>query len=167
MNAEPDIIAAGDSLCTACLFDPNIEIRNVLVKGAVWATKERCKEIVEMMQNAKVILTWIPGELNTADYASKLHANPTKLLNEQKYRKGPKEVLNINDHTNIKYYEVSKDGEKYFPLPVKLIEGARTKEKKLINLDPTRTLSNNVKEQEEVNICNACIDEDACGIYAR
>ena len=35
MNAQVDIIAAGDSVCTACPFNPNIEIRNVLMKSAI------------------------------------------------------------------------------------------------------------------------------------
>ena len=73
--------------------------------------------------------------------------------------------MTIDDKTQIKYFKVSKHGEEYIPLPERLIAGARSKKKKLFNLDPTRTLSNNKDEQEEVNICATCIDTEACEIY--
>ena len=61
------IFAIGDSLCTACLFNPEVEIRNVLIRGAVWTTKQRCKEILELLPNATIYLTWRAGTKNTAD----------------------------------------------------------------------------------------------------
>ena len=62
-----DIYSIGDSICTCCLFNPNIEIRNVLIKSAIWATKQRCREIIEILPNATIYLTWMPGSKNTAD----------------------------------------------------------------------------------------------------
>ena len=73
----------GYSICTVCLFNPEIDIRNVLIKGAINTTKQRIKEILEILPKATIHLTWIAGEKNTADAASKLHSNPVKVLNSE------------------------------------------------------------------------------------
>ena len=69
------IRAIGDSACTACLFNPQVDIRNVLLRSAIWTAKQRAREIVEILPTAKVRFIWAPGVQNTADYSSKLHTN--------------------------------------------------------------------------------------------
>merc|ERR1711942_354070 len=95
------VIMGGDSVCTACLFNPEIEIRNVLIKGAINTTKQRMKEILEILPEATIHLTRIAGDKNTADAATKLHSNPVRVLNSDTYRHGPKELLMIDgeEHT--------------------------------------------------------------------
>ena len=56
------VIMGGDSICTACLFNPEIDIRNVLIKGAINTTKQRMKEILEILPGATIHLTWIAGD---------------------------------------------------------------------------------------------------------
>ena len=50
------IILGGNSVCAACLFNPEIDIRNVLIKGAINPTKQRMKEILEILPNAVIQL---------------------------------------------------------------------------------------------------------------
>ena len=140
-------------------------IRNVLVKSEVWATKQRCREILEIFPKATIFLTWMPGHLNTADYASKLHTDPVKILNVDDYKKGVNGMLTIDNKLHVCNYEVSKTKEKYTPLPDHLIEGANNRDQELIKLDPTRTLSRNKEEEKEKNMCSVCIDEEGCGVY--
>ena len=166
VEEELEIYSIGDSICTACLFNPNIEIRNVLIKSAIWSTKQRCREILEILPNAVIHLTWMPGVKNTADYGSKLHTNIVDILNADDYRHGVEGMLTLNRTDHISYYTVSKDKEAYTPLPDHLIEGAKETERKLIDMDPTRTMSNNRLEQEETATCGMCIEKEDCGIYA-
>ena len=84
------VVLGGDSVCTACLSNPEIDIRNVLIKGAINSTKQKMKEILELLQRAVIHLTWLAGEKNTADAASKLHSNQVRMLNSDAYRRGPK-----------------------------------------------------------------------------
>ena len=86
-------VCSSDSVCTACLFNPEITIKNVLTKGAINSTKHRMKEIQELLPKAVIHLTWLPGEKNTADAASKLHSNSVKILISDAYRHGPNELM--------------------------------------------------------------------------
>ena len=160
-----DIYSIGDSVCTCCLFSPNIEIRNVLIKSAVWATKQRCKEIIELLPKATIHLPWIPGSKNTADFGSKIHTNIVAILNADDHRHGVESMLTLNKSENVCFYKISKDEETYTQLPDHLIEGAKETQNKLIDMDPTRTMSNNKLEQEEIAMCGACIDKETCGIF--
>ena len=104
----------------------------------------------------------MPGTKTTADYGSKLHTNIVDILNADDYRQGVEGMLNLNKKDHISFYKISKDEEKYTPLPDHLIEGAKDTERKLIEMDPTRTMSNNKLEQAEIAMCGACIDKDTC-----
>ena len=42
-EASPTIIMAGDSICVACLFNPQLQIRNTLLRPAVNNTLQRCR----------------------------------------------------------------------------------------------------------------------------
>ena len=109
------VIMGGDSVCTACLFNPEIDIRNVLIKGAINTTKQRMKEILEILPEATIHLTWIAGDKNTADAATKLHSNPVKVLNSEAYRHGPKELLTVDGIEHISYYRMDAQGEAFTP----------------------------------------------------
>ena len=87
------ICAIGDSACTACLFNPEVDIRNVLLRGAIWTAKQRAREVLEIFTKAKICFTWAPGAQNTADYGSKLHTNLIEILNADKYRLGGHDLL--------------------------------------------------------------------------
>ena len=160
------VIMGGDSVCTACLFNPEIEIRNVLIKGAINTTKQRMKEILEILPEATIHLTWIAGDKNTADAATKLHSNPVRVLNSDAYRHGPMELLTIDGEEHISYYKMDAQSEVFTPLPEKLIQTAKGAEDKMKNMDPTRTMSNNPIEEQENNMCITCKEEEMCGIYA-
>ena len=138
-ESEILVILGGDSVCTACLFNPEIDIRNVLIKGAINSTKQRMKEILELLPKAVIHLTWLAGEKSTADAASKLQSNPVKILNSDVYRHGPKELMTIDGVDHVSYYKMDADGETFTPLPEHLIQTAKGKEEKLRNMDPTKT----------------------------
>ena len=165
-ESEILILLGGDSVCPACLFNPEIDIRDVLIKGAINTTKKRMKEILEILPNAVIHLTWLAGEKNTADAASKLHSNPVKILNSDAYRHGPKELLSIDGTEHISYFRIDARGEEFTPLPERLIQTAKGAEEKMKNLDPTKTLSNNPIEELENNMCITCEEKEICGIYA-
>ena len=45
-------------------------------------------------------------------------------------------MLTIDNKIHVCFYQVSKTEEKYTPLPDHLIEGAKNREKEMIELDP-------------------------------
>ena len=107
------VILGGDLVCTACLFNPEIDIRNVLIKGAINSTKQRMKEILELLPRAVIHLTWLPGEKNSADKASKLHSNPVKILNSDQYRQGPKVLMVLNMYRTSGWTHKERHSHRY------------------------------------------------------
>ena len=160
------VVLGGDSVCTACLSNPEIDIRNVLIKGAINSTKQKMKEILELLPRAVIDLTWLAREKNTADTASKLHSNPVRILNSDAYQRGPKELMVIDGIEHISYCRMDANGETFRPLLERLIQTARGVEEKLKNMDPTKTFSNNPLEVLETNMCMTREEKEMCGIYA-
>ena len=119
----------------------------------------------QILPKATIHLTWMPGSKNTADYGSKLHTNIVDISNADDYRHGVEGMLSLNQKEHVWFYKISKDEETYKQLPDHLIEGARETQDKLIQIDPTRTMSNNKIEQEEIQMCGSCIDKETCGVF--
>ena len=53
-NSPIDVIIAGDSLCTASLYNPSIVIKMFLIRGSVATMKERCREILHLLPRANI-----------------------------------------------------------------------------------------------------------------
>ena len=104
------IIMSGDSLCTACSFNPEIEIRNVLLRGCVNRTVQRCKEIVESVHGADIKLTWIPGNVNSADSVTKLHQEVVTMINSDLYRHGPPAAWEIDGKNQVQFLNINQEG---------------------------------------------------------
>ena len=159
-EASPTIIMAGDSICVACIFNPKLQIRNTLLRSAVNNTLQRCREIIEMLSKAKIVLTWMKGTVNAADAVSKLHFNEVDLINSDLYRHRPPDWKAIDGIKQVPFYQMTKDKEEFIPLPHELITKAKEQERKIQELDPERTLSNKI----ENSLCICEIPEE-CGIF--
>ena len=85
------------------------------------------------------------GEVNAADAVSKLHFNAVELINSDLYRHGPTGLAIIDGKEQVPFYQMTKEGEKFIPLPPELINRARDQEEKLLALDPEMTLSNKIE----------------------
>ena len=83
------LVFPGDSVCSAMLHSPNIEIRNTLLLGGVRKAEANLKIITEQLPNASIWLTWLPGEDNPSDFSSKIVLDPVPTINSRLYRTGP------------------------------------------------------------------------------
>ena len=111
----------GDSICSAMLFSPHLEIRNTLLLGGVRKAEANLKLLVEELPRASIFLTWIPGVSNPSDFSSKLVTDPIPVINSDFYRNGPaifKSKKQLHDFC-YKYYTPS-EGWKWRGLPESL-----------------------------------------------
>ena len=51
-----NILLVGDSTCVACLFNPGITIKNILLWNVVTTLKQRIKDILEIVPESTVKL---------------------------------------------------------------------------------------------------------------
>ena len=98
-----------------------------------------------MLPKASITLTWMKGEVNAADAVSKLHLNAAELISSDLYRHGPPGLATIDGKNQVPFFQLTKEGEKFIPLPLELINRASEQEKKLLQLDPEKTLSNKIE----------------------
>ena len=79
----------GDSICVSLMFSPNIVLKNTFLRTAIMASKERAREILEMLPKVTILFGYCPGPENSADFLSKLFINPVEAINSKLYREGP------------------------------------------------------------------------------
>ena len=99
-NSELSIVMAGDSICVSTLYNPGLNIKNILLRSTVVAVKDKCQDIIKIFPNATVMLCWMDGKSNAADSTSKLT-----------------------------YDNVTKDKVEWIPLPERLIMRANPQSK--------------------------------------
>ena len=109
-NSPIDVILAGDSLCTASLYNRSIVIKNVLIRGSVATVKERWREILNLLPQSNIYLTWLEGKYKTADASSNLFFNQVEVINTDLYRHGPKGLTDINSGIHTIFYKVNSQG---------------------------------------------------------
>ena len=110
-----------DSVSSTQLFNPDIIIKNVLVRNAIQQCLNDCKELLQLYKNSSMIFKWIPGHLmGGADYISKYHPNCVDLCNSKLWREGC-ENLNIPSlyQENV-FLRITQDCTEYYPLSEKL-----------------------------------------------
>ena len=71
-NSELSIVMAGDSICMSTLYNPGLNIKNILLRSNVIAVKDKCQDIIKIFPNATVKLCWMDGKsiLQTAHQSS-------------------------------------------------------------------------------------------------
>ena len=163
------LIFPGDSVCSAMLHSPNIEIKNTLLLGGVRKAEANLRIITEQLPNASIWLTWLPGEDNPSDLSSKVVLDPIPTINSSFYRTGPKQFkskIKVKSFCYKSYTPVEK--WKWLGLPEKLtkISENASKLKELLNTtasDPLQTEETKkfiqTKESEYVQ-CKLCILEE-------
>ena len=60
-NAKLQVVLAGDSICVASLFNPKVEMRNVLLRSAILSCKDKCLDIMKLFPKAEIQLCWLDG----------------------------------------------------------------------------------------------------------
>jgi hypothetical protein len=156
------ILLAGDSICVATLFNPKIVMKNVLLKTAIMAVKDKCQEIIRLFPNATIQLAWMDGKLNAADSTSKLMFENIEIMNSKLYRNGPGN-LHYESEERVVFYRITKDKEEWIPLPEKLIMRAKADTEKIQSSESSETFANN--KPEEIEECQLCHQTEDCGIY--
>ena len=78
-----------DSTCGLCLFNPALNIKNMLLSNSIESTKDRLNQISRLFPKAIIYVGYIKGEANPSDVMSKLHLNAIDILNSKMYREGP------------------------------------------------------------------------------
>ena len=164
------LVFPGDSVCSAMLHSPNIQIRNTLLLGGVRKAEANLKIITELLPNASVWLTWLPGEDNPSDFSSKVVLDPVSTINSQMYRTGPPQFKSKSKLKDFCYkYFTPVNKWKWVGLPESLtkVNENAAKLKELLSTsasDPLRTEETKqfikTKEKEEHFQCKLCILEE-------
>ena len=55
-NAQLSIVLAGDSICVSTLYNPGLNIKNILLRSTVVAIKDKCQDIIKIFPNATILL---------------------------------------------------------------------------------------------------------------
>ena len=130
----------GDSSCIANLFNPALTLKNMLLRAAVYGTIQRGMDIVEMLPNTVIHLSWIPGEDNAVDLISKVFLDPISIVNSEFCRSGG-EFMCTDDHQGAVFMTIDKNGAERLGVPghitrsadnarkLKLLTGARAEDK--------------------------------------
>ena len=159
----------GDSICSAMLHSPNIEIKNTLLLGGVRKSEANLRMIIEELPKASLWLTWIAGEINPSDFSSKMVFDPISVINSEFFRTGPKQFKSktgIKEFCYKSYTPADKWQWKGLPESLTKINENATKLKDLLNTSANDPLQNDetkrfirAKEKEYVE-CKLCILEE-------
>ena len=137
-------------------------MKNVLLKTAIIAVKDKCQDIIRMFPKDTIQLCWMDGKLNAADSTSKLMFENVEIMNSKLYRNGPGN-LHYDSEERVVFYRITKDKEEWIPLPEKLIMRAKADTEKIQKAETSETFPNN--KPEEVEECEICHQTEDCGIY--
>ena len=163
------LVFPGDSICSAMLHSPNIEIKNTLLLGGVRKAEANLRIITEVLKNTSIWLTWLPGESNPSDLSSKLVLDPIPAINSDFYRKGPQQFHSKKQIKEFCYKNFTPQGNwQWFGLPDKLtkVNENASKLRDLLNTtvsDPLRTEETKqfIKTKEDEYIqCKLCSLEE-------
>ena len=89
IRKELVLISPTDSTCLCLMFNPGMNIQNILLKQLVMKSLENLERIFNYLPHCKIILNWIPGTDNPSDFLSKLVIDPVKESNSHFYKTGP------------------------------------------------------------------------------
>ena len=109
-NTQLSIVLAGDSICVSTLYNPGLNIKNILLRSTVVAVKDKCQDIIKIFPNATILLCWMDGKSNAADSTSKLTYDNINIINSKLYREGPIQ-LHEDEPERVVFYRVTKDKE--------------------------------------------------------
>ena len=159
---EIPIILLGDSICVSLMFSPNIVLKNTFLRTAIMASKERAREILEMLPKATILFGYCPGPENSADFLSKLFMNPVEAINSKLYREGPDMLKHKKTMKGEVFLKMTANEETFYPLPEKYV---KRRAKKMEQLDTAGAEFGNANQEELQNKCISCnVDED-CGVF--
>ena len=163
------LVFPGDSVCSAMLHSPHIEIKNTLLLGGVRKAEANLNVITEELPNCSIWLTWLPGDQNPSDLSSKVVLDPIPTINSKFYRCGPtqfKSKKEVKKFCYKSYTPVQKWQWLGLPESLTKVNENATKLKDLLNTtasDPLQTEETKrfiqTKEEEYVQ-CKLCILDD-------
>ena len=113
-DAELDFILANDSVCSALIYKPGLDVKNVLIKNSVETTVHAALDLVDLFPKCKVIFIWIPGKINCADSLTKFLPDPIGICNSEEWRLGYHFMRTVENNRANTYLTVSSSGIKYF-----------------------------------------------------
>ena len=110
-----------DSVSSTQLFNPDIIIKNVLIRNAIQKCLNDCKELLQLYKNSSIIFKWIPGHLmGGADFISKYHPNCVDLCNSKLWREGCDDLNTPTAYQDNVFLTITRDSVVYCPLSDKL-----------------------------------------------
>ena len=143
----------------------NVEKHALRAGSSIW-TIQRGKDIIDMLQNTVIHLSWIPGEENDADLVHKVFLDPISIVNSEFYRR--EEFMCMDNHQGAVFMTIDNNG---VGVPdhitiyadnakkLNLLTGARA-EDKMGNKDNER------KDELEMQKCELCyMHYEMCGTY--
>ena len=151
------LFSVGDSTCTAALFNPELSIKNVLLRNAVNSTLDSGRDLIKLYPKAILKFAWCQGTQNPADLMSKLFLDPIGAINSTLFRHGPEFYSNKKMLEKFVFLEIDSKGVMYTPLPDEITK------------IETNTLKNINKpfhnfDQGYIETCNVCFkQEELCG----
>ena len=153
-------ISPTDSSCTAALFNPDLVMKNILLKQLVCKTLEYIERVFIYLPFCVVHLTWIPGSINPSDHLSKLVLDPIKWSNSEFMRFGPKEFKSKKELMTNTFMTITCNGKIWKGLPeevTKVNENA-SRLKMLASLAHDDVLENNetVQNRKKIENCLLC-----------
>ena len=75
-----------DSSCFLAMRNPQVDLKNVLLRNAVEAFRDDLRRISIAFPKAIITVGHIPGESNPADTMTKIFRDPVKVINSDLYR---------------------------------------------------------------------------------
>jgi hypothetical protein len=153
-----------DSVCSALIYKPGLDITNVIVKNSVDATIHAAQDLNQLFPLSTVFFTWLPGLQNCADPLTKMFPDGVGICNSDVWRFG--HLIMQNEVTNLEntYMTVSEGTVKYLGLPEKFtnISHNATHLAKACAEDSFDSRESNVLK------CSLCgFTEDSCGLLLK
>ena len=154
------LISPTDSTCLCLMFNPGMNIQNILLKQLVMKSLENMERIFNYLPHSKIILNWIPGTDNPSDFLSKLVIDPVKESNSPFYKTGSASFKSKSTIMANTFMTITKEGRIWSGLSEDITRikenAARLKELAAISFKDNLANSETremIRKEEECLIC--------------
>ena len=156
-DPELTMYCQGDSVCTALSMSPQVNLKNTLIRNALFKTVRIAQDVTRMFPKVKIHFTWIPTHVNAADPLTKFIPDPIPIMNSNFYRHGHEYIRQESQVSLNTFMIVSKGISTYYELPEE-VTGISSNKNALIDAKPRDNFANSM---ENCNFCSG--NEENCG----
>ena len=117
-----ELFFMSDSTCMLSLLNPSLDIKNTLLANACYMFVDKLIDLSLKFPKATLSVGFVPGQLNPADFVSKMFIDPVETINSQLYRVGPEKFGKL-ETLREDIVAIVKQGEfTYHGIPLRFLQ---------------------------------------------